>query len=110
LALAQGNIETTVIDKRIVKPNGVTCLGYTYLPSRLPTTSLSLYSNNISKFLLSIGTMTTKVNDHLYIDHEDAAVRGMMVLEKGNMMWPEPLPPPPPPSDKKGEKKESCGN
>jgi NAD(P) transhydrogenase len=104
-AEAGGNIETTVMDKRIVTPNGVTCLGYTDLPSRLPTTSSSLYSNNISKFLLSIGPMTTKVNDYLHIDHEDAAVRGMIVLEKGNMMWPAPLPPPPPPSDKKEEEK-----
>ncbi len=76
---------------------GVTCIGYTDLPSRLPTTSSSLYSNNISKFLLSTGPQTTKVKDHFYIDHEDEAVRGMLVLENGKMMWPAPLPPPPPP-------------
>ncbi len=34
---------------------GVTCLGFTDLPSRLPTQSSTLYNNNISKFLLSIG-------------------------------------------------------
>jgi H+-translocating NAD(P) transhydrogenase len=48
-AEAGGNIETTVPDARIVTDNGVTCLGYTDLPSRLSTTSSSLYSNNISK-------------------------------------------------------------
>mmetsp|Transcript_21046 Transcript_21046/g.26576 ORF Transcript_21046/g.26576 Transcript_21046/m.26576 type:complete len:1056 (+) Transcript_21046:151-3318(+) len=100
-AEAGGNVATTVKDETIVTENGVTCIGFTDLPSRLPTTSSSLYSNNISKFLLSIGPMTTKVKDHFYIDHEDEAVRGMLVLENGKMMWPAPLPPPPPPTEKK---------
>jgi len=96
-----GNIETTVKDKKIVTDNGVTCLGYTDLPSRLPTTSSSLYANNISKFLLSAGPQTTKNPGHFYIDHEDEAVRGMLVLEKGKMMFPAPLPPAPPVDDSK---------
>ncbi|KAL7447544.1 hypothetical protein ACHAXM_010822 [Skeletonema potamos] len=91
-----GNIETTVKDEKIITDNGVTCLGYTDLASRLPTTSSSLYSNNISKFLLSMGPQTTKVKDYFYIDHEDDAVRGMLTVEKGKLMWPAPLPPPPP--------------
>ena len=90
-----GNIGTTVKDERIVTENGVTCLGYTDLASRLPTTSSSLYSNNISKFLLSMGPMTTKVKDHYYVDHADDAVRGMLAVEGGALMWPAPLPPPP---------------
>ena len=95
-AEAGGNIETTVKDERFITDNGVTCLGYTDLPSRLSTTSSSLYSNNISKFLLSIGPQTTREKGYYHIDHEDEAVRGMLVLEKGKMMWPAPLPPPPP--------------
>lgn len=91
-----GNVETTVKDKKIVTENGVTCLGYTDLPSRLPTTSSSLYANNISKFLLSAGPQTTKTPNYFYIDHKDEAVRGMLVVEKGEMMYPAPLPPPPP--------------
>ena len=83
---------------------GVTCLGYTDLPSRLPTTSSSLYSNNISKFLLSTGPQTTKEKGYYYVDHEDGAVRGMLVLEKGKMMWPPPAPPPPVAAVKKEEK------
>jgi NAD(P) transhydrogenase len=47
-----------------------------------------LYSNNISKFLLSAGPQTTKVKDYFYIDHTDEVVRGMLVLENGKMMWP----------------------
>ena len=42
-----------------------------------------------------MGPQTTKVKDYLYIDHEDDAVRGMLTVEKGKLMWPAPLPPPP---------------
>jgi len=102
-AEAGGNIETTVADQKIVTSNGVTCLGYTDLPSRLPTTSSSLYANNISKFLLSIGPQTSKDAGYYFIDHKDEAVRGMLVVENGEMMYPAPLPPPPPVLEKKEE-------
>ena len=105
-AEAGGNIETTVKDQKIVTENGVTCLGYTDLPSRLSTTSSSLYSNNISKFLLSAGPQTTKEAGYYYIDHEDEAVRGMLVVEKGKLMYPAPLPAAPPPTAKKTQEEE----
>jgi H+-translocating NAD(P) transhydrogenase len=89
-AEAGGNIETTVRDQKIVTPNGVTCLGYTDLPSRLSTTASTLYANNISKFLLSAGPQTTKQPGYFYMDHADEAVRGMLVVEKGKLMWPAP--------------------
>lgn len=92
-AEAGGNIETTVPNERIVTPNGVICLGYTDLPSRLATTSSTLYANNISKFLLSAGPTTTKQPGYLYWDHHDEAVRGMLVLEQGKLMYPPPPPP-----------------
>ena len=98
-----GNIGTTVKDEKFITDNGVKCLGYTDLASRLPTTSSSLYSNNISKFLLSMGPQTTKVKDYMYIDHEDVAVRGMLTVENGTLMWPAPLPPPPPPKKEAAE-------
>jgi len=102
-AEAGGNIETSVKDQRVVTDNGVVCLGYTDLPSRLPTTSSALYSNNIFKFLLSAGPQTTKVKSHYFIDHEDEAVRGMLVLEDGEMRWPAPVKPKPPAPLKKEE-------
>jgi len=105
-AEAGGNVETTVKDERFVTENGVVCLGYTDLPSRLPTTSSSLFSNNIFKFLLSAGPQTSKVKEHYFIDHEDEAVRGMLVLEDGKMMWPAPVAPPPPVVEKKEEEVE----
>ena len=105
-AEAGGNVETTVPDEKFISENGVTCIGYTDLPSRLPTTSSSLYANNISKFLLSAGPQTTKNQGYFYIDHEDEAVRGMLVVEDGKLMYPPPAPAtPPPPPPKKEETK-----
>ncbi|CDW54789.1 NAD(P) transhydrogenase, mitochondrial [Trichuris trichiura] len=93
-AEAGGNIETTRPGQMYVSNNDVIHIGYTDFPSRLPTQSSTLYANNISKFLLSIGA-----KDHFYIDLEDDVTRGAIVLKEGQMMWPppkieEPSPPP----------------
>lgn len=53
-----GNIETTVADKTIMTQNGVTCIGYTSLASKMGAQASALYSDNISNFLLSIGPFT----------------------------------------------------
>lgn len=91
-----GNIATTVKNEVIVTENGVTCVGYTDLPSRLPQTSSQLYANNIAKLILATGPQTTKDKGYWYIDHEDPVSRGMLVLEEGKLMWPAPQAPPPP--------------
>lgn len=57
-------------------PQGQIVIGYTDLPSRLPTQSSTLYSNNISKFLLSMGPFTTGKKDEFVIDYDDEAVSG----------------------------------
>jgi NAD(P) transhydrogenase len=89
-AEAGGNCEATVPGKLIVK-NGVTIIGYTDLPSRLPTQSSTLYSNNITKFLLSIGE-----NNAFNIDLTDEVVRGSIVVHQGAILPPVPRPAPPP--------------
>ncbi|KAH9934708.1 PNTB-domain-containing protein [Fomitopsis serialis] len=71
--------------------DGVTIIGYTDLPSRLPTQSSTLYSNNITKFLLSVGT-----EGRFAVDLEDEVVRGAMVLQNGTRLPPAPRPLPPP--------------
>jgi NAD(P) transhydrogenase len=76
-----GNVETTERDKRILTPNGVICLGYTDMTSRLSNTSSKLYANNISKFLCSIGN---KPNEFA-IDYNDEVVRSMIVLRDGTV-------------------------
>jgi len=92
-----GNIGTTVRDELVVTPNGVKCIGYTDMNSRLAATSSTLFANNVSKFLLSIGPQTTKQKGMYHIDAEkDEAVRGMLVVDKGAKKWPPPPPTPPP--------------
>ena len=85
-AEAGGNIATTVPGELTVH-KGVTHIGYTDLPSRLPTQSSTLYGNNISKFLLAIGE-----KGHFHIDLEDEVVRGSIVIKDGEKMWPPPPP------------------
>ena len=74
--------------------NGVTIVGYTDLPSRLPTQSSTLYSNNITKFLLSLGG-----DGKFAIDLSDEVVRGSLVVHKGQILPPveRKLPPQPTP-------------
>ncbi|KPI36483.1 NAD(P) transhydrogenase, mitochondrial [Cyphellophora attinorum] len=49
-----GNCVLTQPGKLITTRNGVKIIGYTDFPSRLPTQSSNLYSNNITKLLLSM--------------------------------------------------------
>lgn len=90
-AEAGGNIETTVPGEVSVYKD-VTHVGLTDLPSRLPTQASFLYGNNISKFLLSIGE-----KEHFNINLEDEVVRGSIILQNGQLMWPPPPPPEPSP-------------
>jgi H+-translocating NAD(P) transhydrogenase len=92
-AEAGGNCEYTVPGELFRTPsNGVAVIGYTDLPSRLPQTASSLYSNNIAKFLLSMGPFSTGEKGKFAIDHDDEAVRGALVLEQGEVRWPAPPP------------------
>eukprot|EP00798_Chlamydomonas_sp_ICE-L_P032292 gene32292-16858_t len=103
-AEAGGNCELTVPSEKFVSTNGVTILGYTDLTSRLATQSSTLWANNVTKFLISVGPFTNpKTPDSMVIDHKDEAVRGALILEDGTLRWPAPPPaqrPAPPPAPK----------
>lgn len=100
-----GNCEATRPGELHVH-RGVTIIGYTDLPSRLPTQSSTLYSNNVTKFLLSIGD-----KGRFNIDLKDEVVRGSIVVHQGEHLQPvprvAPAPQVPPPTQKKEEKPES---
>lgn len=70
----------------------LTILGYTDLPSRLPTQSSTLYSNNITKFLLSLADK----DKGFHIDLNDEVTRGAIVSFNGEILPPPPPPTPPP--------------
>lgn len=86
-----GNCVATVPGK-LVHHHGVTVIGYTDLPSRLPTQSSTLYSNNITKFLLSMNPEDGKFG----VDLKDEVVRGSIVTYKGDIVPTAPRPSPPP--------------
>jgi NAD(P) transhydrogenase len=102
-AEAGGNCEKTEPGKLAVYKD-VKIIGYTDLPSRLPTQSSTLYSNNITKFLLS---MTPKDKEY-GVDLTDEVVRGSIVTMKGDIIPPAPRPAPPPaPAPKAVDAKEA---
>ncbi|KAK2877759.1 hypothetical protein FQN49_001235 [Arthroderma sp. PD_2] len=99
-AEAGGNCVLTKPGELVVSSNGVTIIGYTDLPSRLPTQSSTLYSNNITKFLLSMAPVEKQYG----IDLADEVVRGSIVTHAGAILPPAPRPaPPPPPATPKTE-------
>ncbi|KAJ5688877.1 hypothetical protein N7462_003269 [Penicillium macrosclerotiorum] len=93
-AEAGGNCEATVPGE-LASYKDVTIIGYTDLPSRLPTQSSTLYSNNIIKLLLSM----TPQEKSFGIDFNDEVVRGSIVTQDGEVI-PPAAPPAPPPTPK----------
>eukprot|EP00669_Euglena_mutabilis_P000198 TRINITY_DN1026_c0_g1_i1.p1 TRINITY_DN1026_c0_g1~~TRINITY_DN1026_c0_g1_i1.p1 ORF type:complete len:1084 (+),score=253.67 TRINITY_DN1026_c0_g1_i1:37-3288(+) len=92
-AEAGGNIAGTVADEVVVTPNGVTIIGFTDLPSRLPTVSSMMFSNNVIKFLLDLGP-----KGQFGVDLNDAVCRGTILSNKGEVLepWTPPAAPAPP--------------
>lgn len=84
-AEAGGNI-ATIVPGEIKTIHGVVHIGLTDLPSRLPTQASTLYSNNISKFLLSMGEQ-----NHFDINLKDDVVRGSIVTHNGEITFPPPV-------------------
>ena len=100
-AEAGGNCEVTV-PGQVVQHNGlVTIMGYTDFPSMLPLQSSTLYSNNITKYLLSISPK----EGHFGIDFDDEVVRRSIVTLNGKLVpsLPPLAPPVAPASSQKAE-------
>ena len=92
-----GNCELTQPDEAI-DADGVTIIGYTDLPSRLPSQSSQLYASNIRNFLQDL---CPNKNGEIELDMEDEVIRGSTVTHNGEIIWPPPQKEPPPtPSEK----------
>ncbi len=94
-AEAGGNCELTQ-PQEVVKIDGVTYIGYVDLPSRLAPTASQLYGTNLVHLLSDMGGA-----QNFQVDHDDEVVRGALVLEKGELMWPPPRVSAPPQSAKR---------
>ena len=92
-----GNVAGTVADQKVVTANGVTILGYTDLPGRLPTQASQLFGTNLVNLLKLV---TPGKDGELALDLEDPVQRGMTVVRDGEVLGrrrrcrcPRPRPP-----------------
>lgn len=92
LAAEQGGNCALTEPGKVVRHKGVTIVGYTDLPSRMASMSSQLYGATVSALLADL----QDAEGNLQVDLEDEVVRGAIVLDKGKMLWPPPLPPAPP--------------
>ena len=67
--------------------SGVTIIGYTDLPSRLPTQSSQLYATNLRHFLTDL---TPAKYGKIVVNMEDDVIRGATVIKDGAITWPPP--------------------
>jgi NAD(P) transhydrogenase subunit alpha len=89
LAAEQGGNCALTEPGEVVVKHGVTIIGYTDLPSRLPTQSSQLYGTNL-RHLLS--DMCKGKDGQLVVDMGDEVVRGATVIKEGEITWPPPPP------------------
>jgi NAD(P) transhydrogenase subunit alpha len=83
-----GNCALTKADEIVVK-HGVTLIGYTDLPSRLPTQSSQLYATNLRHLLEEL---CPAKDGTLYVNMEDEVIRGLTIIKEGEITWPPPPP------------------
>ncbi|MFL6166762.1 MAG: Re/Si-specific NAD(P)(+) transhydrogenase subunit alpha, partial [Ornithinibacter sp.] len=82
-----GNVAGSVADQKVVTPNGVTILGYTDLPGRLPTQASQLFGTNLVNLLKLV---TPGKEGEFTLDLDDPVQRGMTVVRDGEVLWPPP--------------------
>ncbi|OWY78600.1 Re/Si-specific NAD(P)(+) transhydrogenase subunit alpha [Pantoea sp. AMG 501] len=82
-----GNCALTVADQVTVTANGVKIIGYTDLPSRLPTQSSQLYGTNLVNLMK---LLCKEKNGEIAIDFADVVIRGFTVVRDGEVTWPAP--------------------
>ena len=88
MAAAQGgNVAGSVAGQVVRTDNGVTIIGYTDLPSRLPAQASQLYGTN----LVNLMKLLTPAKDgQLTLDLDDVVQRGITVVHRGEKLWPPP--------------------
>jgi len=88
MAAAQGgNVAGSVPDEVVVTPNGVSIIGYTDLPGRLPAQASQLYGTNLVNLLK---LLTPGKDGELVLDLDDIVQRTMTVVYRGEKTWPPP--------------------
>ena len=83
-----GNCELTEPGKVVVH-HGVSLIGYTDLPSRMPAQSSQLYASNLRHLLTDL---TPEKDGQIVVDMEDEVIRGATICKDGETTWPPPAP------------------
>jgi NAD(P) transhydrogenase subunit alpha len=110
LAAEQGGNCVLTVPGEVAHHKGVTIIGYTDLPSRMASMSSQLYGSTVTALLaelLSVSSPTVReasspgddalvAKASLYANLDDEVIRGAIVLDQGEMMWPPPMPAAPP--------------
>ena len=86
-AATGGNCELAKAGEVVVTDNQVKIIGYTDLPSRLPTQSSQLYGTNLVNLLK---LLCKEKDGNINIDFEDVVLRGVTVIRDGEVTWPAP--------------------
>ncbi|MGX2973760.1 Re/Si-specific NAD(P)(+) transhydrogenase subunit alpha [Ursidibacter arcticus] len=86
-AATGGNCELTKAGEVVVTENQVKIIGYTDLPSRLPTQSSQLYGTNLVNLLK---LLCKEKDGNINIDFEDVVLRGVTVVKEGEITFPAP--------------------
>ena len=86
-AATGGNCELAKAGEVVVTDNQVKIIGYTDLPSRLPTQSSQLYGTNLVNLLK---LLCKEKDGNINIDFEDVVLRGVTVIKNGEVTWLAP--------------------
>jgi NAD(P) transhydrogenase subunit alpha len=88
MAAAQGgNVAGCVPGEVVVTENGVTIIGYTDLPGRLPAQASQLFATNLVNLMK---LLTPGKDGELILDLDDVVQRAMTVVRSGETLWPPP--------------------
>ncbi len=89
LAAEQGGNCTLTEPGEVIQKHGVTLIGYTDMPSRLPSQSSQLYGTNLRHLL---NDMCPNKDGKIIVDMEDDVIRGATIINEGVVTWPPPPP------------------
>ena len=84
-----GNCAATKPGEAVVTPNGVTVLGFSNWPGRIPVASSSLYARNLLTFLTTFWDKEAKAPK---LPDDDEIVKGVMLTRGGNVVHSNFLP------------------
>jgi NAD(P) transhydrogenase subunit alpha len=88
MAAAQGgNVAGSVAGEVVVTDNGVSIIGYTDLPGRLPAQASQLYGTNLVNLMK---LLTPGRDGQLVLDFDDVVQRSVTVVRDGAKTWPPP--------------------